>query len=68
MTISELNAKKEELIKKVNVLSKEFKNRFSKIDISMPLSEDEKILSKEIADIYSQINEIIKQKHLILKS
>ena len=68
MEISELNAKKEELIKKVNVLSKEFKNRFSKIDISLPLSEDEKILSKEIADIYSQINEIIKQKHLILKS
>lgn len=68
MTISELNVKKEQLTKKVNMLSKEFKTRFSKIDISMPLSEDEKTLSKEIADIYSQINEIIKQKHLILKS
>ena len=51
---------KAELIKKVNELIAEKKARFSNMDIESPMSEEEKRLTKEIAAVWSEINQIVK--------
>lgn len=50
---------KEELIKKVNELIAEKKRLFSNMDIESPMSDEEKELTKEIAALWSEINQII---------
>lgn len=47
------------LIKKVDILNKKYKKLYSKIDISKPMSKEEKQLKNEISKIYSDINQIV---------
>jgi hypothetical protein len=50
------------LLKKVSDLVAKKKKLYSNVDISSPMSAEEKKLDKEIADAFSQINQLIKQK------
>lgn len=54
--------KKDILINQVDILIAEKKNKFSGIDISQPKSTEEKELDKKINSIFSQIQEIIRNK------
>jgi hypothetical protein len=58
----QLDKKKDELLKRVQPLIAKKKKLYSKIDITSPKSSDEKKLDKEIADLFSQINQINIQK------
>lgn len=61
-TNDELDIKKKELLNKVSGLVSKKKKLYSNIDIESPMSDDEKKLDKEIANIYSEINQIIREK------
>jgi hypothetical protein len=61
-TKADIDKQKAELLKKVNVLVDKKKKLYSKVDISSPMSADEKKLDKEIADLFSQINDLTRQK------
>ena len=52
--------KKAELLKKVNELIAEKKSRFSNMDIESPMSDEEKELTKQIAGLWSEINQIVR--------
>ena len=62
LEIKKLDALKEQLVKKVNILREKKVKLYSNIDISMPMCSDEKKLNKDISDLFSEINKIIKQK------
>ena len=51
-----------ELLKKVSDLVAKKKKLYSNVDISSPMSAEEKKLDKEIADAFSQINQLVKQR------
>jgi len=53
------------LIKKVDVLIAKKKKLYSNVDITTPMSADEKQLDKDIQSIFSQIQQIIQQKRKI---
>jgi hypothetical protein len=53
---------KDILINQVDILIAEKKRKFSNIDISLPKSIEEKELDKKINSIFSQIQEIIRNK------
>lgn len=61
-TKAELDKRKEELLKKVNMLVDKKEKLYSKVDITSSMSADEKKLNKEIADLFSQINNLTRQK------
>lgn len=61
-TIKELDKLKSDLLKKVKVLVAKKNKLYSKVDITTPMAADEKKLDSEIANLYSQINQIIKKK------
>lgn len=50
---------KERLMKRALNLSARKKKLYSHMDISSPMSKQEKLLNKRVANIYSRINSII---------
>ena len=56
---------KNDLIKKADVLIAKKKKLYSNVDIESPMSADEKKLNKDIADLFSQIQQLILQKRKI---
>ena len=60
--IKDLDKVKNDLLKKVDVLIAKKKKLYSNVDIESPMSVDEKKLDKDIADIFSQINQLVLQK------
>jgi hypothetical protein len=67
-TIEELRSDNEVLIKKVKDLQELKRMKFSDVDISEPMSEDEKELTKEIASIWSNVNSNIREIKRLMKS
>jgi hypothetical protein len=63
--IKDLDKVRTDLIKKVDVLIAKKKKLYSDVDITTPMSADEKKLDKDIQDIFSQIQQIIQQKRKI---
>jgi hypothetical protein len=59
MTTFEYLNKKETLLKRVANLSEMKKRLYSHIDISQPMSDDEKSLNKRIASILSELNQLV---------
>jgi len=60
--LKDLDKVKNDLLKKVDVLVAKKKKLYSNVDIESPMSADEKKLDKDIADIFSQINQLVLQK------
>jgi len=67
-TIEELRSDNEVLINKVKDLQELKRMKFSDVDISEPMSEDEKELTKEIASIWSNVNSNIREIKRLMKS
>jgi hypothetical protein len=65
--IKDLDKVKNDLLKKVDVLVAKKKKLYSNVDIESPMSADEKKLDKEIADLFSQINQLVLQKRSLKK-
>jgi len=63
--IKDLDKVRTDLIKKVDVLIAKKKKLYSDVDITTPMSADEKQLDKDIQSIFSQIQQIIQQKRSI---
>jgi hypothetical protein len=61
-SIKDFDKVKNDLIKKVDVLIAKKKKLYSNVDITTPMSADEKKLDKDIAYIFSQIQQLIQQK------
>lgn len=66
--VKDLDKVKNDLIKKVDVLIAKKKKLYSNVDITTPMSADEKQLDKDIQSIFSQIQQIIQQKRKIKES
>ena len=62
MTIAEIDNKKLTLLDKVNKLAAIHKQKYGSIDISQPVSKEEKESSREIALIFSEIWELVRMK------
>jgi len=60
--LKDLDIVKNDLLKKVDVLVAKKKKLYSNIDIETPMSFDEKKLDKDIADLFSKINQLVLQK------
>lgn len=67
MDIEKLNDQKNILINQVDELIKVKKKLYSNMDITTPMSDDEKKLNKEISALFSEINQIILLKRKITK-
>jgi molybdopterin synthase catalytic subunit len=65
--IKDLDKVKNDLPKKVDVLVAKKKKLYSNVDIESPMSADEKKLDKEIADLFSDINQLVLQKRSLKK-
>jgi len=65
--IKDLDKVKNDLLKKVDVLVAKKKKLYSDVDIESPMSADEKKLDKEIADLFSDINQLVLQKRSLKK-
>jgi len=63
--VKDLDKVRNDLIKKVDVLIAKKKKLYANVDITTPLSADEKKMDKDIQDIFSQIQQIIQQKRKI---
>jgi hypothetical protein len=63
--IKDLDTIKNDLIKKADVLIAKKKKLYANVDIESPMSADEKKLNKDIADLFSQIQQLILQKRKI---
>ena len=61
MTIETLQATKKLLIIEVGNLVIYKNELFANVDISEPMSDLEKQITKRIADLYSQINSLVKE-------
>ena len=66
--VKDLDKVKNDLLKKVDVLVAKKKKLYSDVDITTPMSADEKQLDKDIQSIFSQIQQIIQQKRKIKES
>ena len=64
--LKKIDDKKEMLKQKVNKLVAFKKQTYGKMDISSPMSKEEKDLDKEIAGIYSEINQLIIEKRQVI--
>lgn len=60
--IKDLDKAKNDLLKKVDVLIAKKKKLYSNVDIESPMTADEKKLDKDIADLFSQLNQLVLQK------
>jgi len=65
--LKDLDKVKSDLLKKAEVLIAKKKKLYSNVDIESPMSVDEKKLDKDIADIFSQINQLVLQKRSLKK-
>ena len=65
--IKDLDKVRNDLIKKVDVLIAKKKKLYSNVDITTPMSADEKQLDKDIQSIFSQIQQIILKKRSLKK-
>jgi hypothetical protein len=65
--VKDLDKVRHDLIKKVDALIAKKKKLYSNVDIESPMSADEKKLDKDIADIFSQIQQLILQKRSLKK-
>ena len=63
--IKDLDTVKNDLIKKVDVLIAKKKKLYANVDIESPMSADEKKLNKDIADLFSEIQQLILQRRKI---
>ena len=63
--VKDLDKVKNDLLKKVAVLVAKKKKLYSNVDIESPMSSAEKKLDKDIADLWSQINKLVRQKRSI---
>ena len=63
--IKDLDKVKTDLLKKADILIAKKKKLYSNVDIESPMSADEKKLNKEIADLFSEIQQLILQKRKI---
>jgi hypothetical protein len=63
--VKDLDKVKNDLIKKADVLIAKKKKLYTNVDIESPMSADEKKLNKDIADLFSQIQQLILQKRKI---
>ena len=63
MTITQLDTEKKELLNEVTALTEKKNSLYSNMDVESPMTQDEKDLNKEIAAIYSRVNQIVKQKN-----
>lgn len=63
--IKDLDRVKNDLIKQVDNLIAKKKKIYTNVDIESPMSAEEKKLDKDIADLFSEIQEIIQQKRKI---
>ena len=63
--IKDLDKVRHDLIKKVDVLISKKKKLYANVDITTPMSADEKQLDKDIQSIFSQIQDLIQQKRKI---
>ena len=66
-TLEELDKRKNELLKKADVLISKKKKLYSNVDIESPMSVDEKNLNKDINDLLSEANQIVMDKRKIIK-
>jgi hypothetical protein len=67
MNIEQLNEKKSAYREEVNEAISLKKKLYSNIDISQPMSEGEKELTRKIASLWSEINNIVRQIQEISK-
>lgn len=67
MTAEQLDQKRFQLLNEVEPLIKLKKKLYSKVDITSPMSEDEKQLNNKINSIFSEINSIILEKRKLKK-
>jgi len=65
--IKDLDKVKNDLLKKADILIAKKKKLYSNVDIESPMSTDEKKLNKEIADLFSEIQQLIQQKRSFKK-
>jgi hypothetical protein len=63
--IKDLDKVKNDLIKKADVLIAKKKKLYANVDIESPTSADEKKLNKDIADLFSEIQQLILQRRKI---
>ncbi len=63
--IKDLDKVKNDLIKKADVLIAKKKKLYANVDIESPMSADEKKLNKDIADLFSEIQQLILQRRKI---
>lgn len=66
--IKDLDKAKNDLLKKVDVLIAKKKKLYSNVDIESPMTADEKKLDKDIADLFSQLNQLVLQKRSLKES
>lgn len=66
--VKDLDKVKNDLLKQVAVLVAKKKKLYSNMDIESPMSSAEKKLDKDIADLWSQINKLVRQKRSIKES
>ena len=67
-TINELQDRKFGLLKRFTELSKLHKQLYSNMDIASPMSAEEKALNKELADLSSQMQIIVRQVRILINS
>jgi|APGre2960657404_1045060.scaffolds.fasta_scaffold00282_5 hypothetical protein len=65
--IKDLDKVKTDLLKQVDILIAKKKKLYSNVDIESPMSADEKKLDKDIADLFSKINQLVLQKRSLKK-
>jgi len=65
--VKDLDKVKNDLIKKVEVLIAKKKKLYSNVDMTTPMSPEEKQLDKDIQSIFSQIQQIILKKRSLKK-
>jgi len=65
--VKDLDKVKNDLLKKADILIAKKKKLYSNVDIESPMSTDEKKLNKEIADLFSEIQQLIQQKRSLKK-
>lgn len=61
MTIEQLQIKKTSLLAKFEAMTKQHAELYGRFDIEDPKSESEKVAEKQKADLFSEINLVIKE-------
>lgn len=67
MTLKQIETKRVMLLIKVDKLTSQKKKLYSNMDITSAMSKHEKELTKEIADVFSELNKLVGEKKKLLK-